>query len=233
MAAVNLALNHTDKTMITQVKFLFVLLLLVAAAGQTSAQAIDSFHVNRSVNPHELFVRMHFPDSGYYIDRTFDRVALIYPPVNLVTFYYRSCEFIKTNPVRDTVILIYTPEPYGLRAWLVRDSNTVTPGCTFAGQRQEMDSLIYDSRHTGITNPGTGNNALYIFPNPATNILQVTGTPGGEVQISDELGRLQLRQKLQNGQETLNIGALVPGLYYIHYYRNGQRLQSQCFSKLP
>ncbi len=218
--------------MITQVKLLLIL-LLVAATGQASAQTIDSFHVNRLVNPHELFVRLHFPDSSYYITRTFDRVAYIYPPVNLITFYSRSCEFVKTNPVKDITIRIYTPEPYGLRFWLVMDSNTVIPGCTFAQEIQVMDSGIYSSQPTGMTDPGVGNNALHVFPNPAASVLYVTGSSGGELQISDGLGRLQLRQTLQSGQTTVDIGALVPGLYYIHYYCDGQRVQSQCFSKLP
>lgn len=216
-----------------QVKLLLALLLLITAAGQTRAQTIDSFHINRSVYPHELFVRVHFPDSSYYVHRTFDPVALMYPPVNIVTFFYRSCEFIKTNPVRDTVIHIHTPEPYGLRIWLVKDSNTIIPGCAFEEQRQTMDSAAYDSRSTGITNPGAGYNALHIYPNPATSVLYIAGTPGYELQVYDGLGRLQLRQKLQSEQETLNIGAFVPGLYYIHYYRDGQRVQSLRFSKLP
>lgn len=218
--------------MITQVKLLLVLLLM-AAGGQTYAQTIDSFHVNPSVNPHELYVRLKFPDSSYYVERTFDRVALIYPPVNLVTLYYRSCQSVKTNPVWDTMIPIYTPEPYGLWLWLSKDSNTVIPDCMFAAQTEVADSASYDSRHTGIINPGAGNNALHIFPNPATGVLHVTGNPGCELVIFDGLGRLQLRKKLQNRQESLNISELVPGLYYIHCFRDGQRLQSHCFSKLP
>lgn len=218
--------------MITQVKLLLVL-LLITAAGQTRAQTIDSFHINSSTNPHELFVRLHFPDSSYYVERTFDRVALMYPPFNLVTLYYRSCQFVKTNPVWDTMIPIYTPEPYGLWLWLVRDSNTVIPDCIFAEQTEVADSASYDSRQTGINNPGSGNNALHIFPNPATGVLHIIGTPGCELYISDGLGRQLLRQKLKNGQETLDISELVPGLYYIHCFRDGQRLQSLCFSKLP
>lgn len=221
--------------MITQVKQL-LLLLLITAAGQTHAQTIDSFHVNSTVTPNELFVRLQFPDSNCYVQRTFDRVALIYPPVNVVTFFYRSCDFVTTNPVRDTVIKIYTPEPYGLRLWLVRDSNTVIPECAFSGATQTvMDSASYDSRHTGtgIVHPGLSNNQLQIFPNPAAGILHVVGTPGCELQISDGLGRLLRRQKLENEQEAVDISMLSPGLYYIHCYRDGQRQQSHCFSKLP
>jgi hypothetical protein len=218
--------------MITQVKLLLVLLLITVAVN-TRAQTIDSFHINRSVNPHELFLRVHFPDSSYYVARIFDRVALTYPPFNLFTLYFRSCQFVKNNPVWDTMIPIYTPEPYSMRLWLAWERDIVIPGCTNVGQILVTDSISYDSRQTGITSPGAGNNALRISPNPAADVLYVTGNPGCELHISDGLGRLQLRQKLQNRQETLNISGLVPGLYYIHCFRDGQRLQSHCFSKLP
>ncbi|RQO29845.1 hypothetical protein DBR32_14785 [Taibaiella sp. KBW10] len=219
--------------MAKQVKLLLIMLFLTAAE-HSRAQTIDSFHVNRSVNPHELFVRFHFPDSSYSIVHTFDRVALIYPPVNVITFFYRSCDFIKTNPVMDTIIRIYTPEPYRIHIWLVNDTNTVIQGCTFIGRTQNPDSASYDSRHTtGMVNPGTGSKALHIYPNPATNILHVVGASGCTLLVSDALGRMQLRQQLKNEQETLNIGSLTPGVYYIHCYQDGLLLHSRCFSKLP
>ena len=218
--------------MITQVKLLIVL-LLITIAEQTSAQTIDSFHVNRSVTPHELFVRLHFPDSSYYIERTFDRVALIYPPVNVTTFFYRSCPFVKTNPTRDTVIYIYSPEPYGIRLYLAMDANTSRPGCTSATQTQAIDSAAYTSPPTGIMNPVAGNSTLLIFPNPAAAVLHIIGPHGTELRIADVLGRMQLLQQLQNEKETININQLAPGLYYVHCFRDGQLLQSHCFSKLP
>lgn len=227
-------INYTNERMKTQAKQLIILLLIIIA-GQTRAQTIDSFHLNSSVKPHELFVRLKFPDSSYYVERTFDRVALIYPPFNIVTFFYRSCNFIKTSPTRDTMIRIYTPAPYGLRVWLVRDSNTVATGCTFAGETQTVDSASYDSLRTvtHIAHPGSTNNDLYIFPNPAASVLYVSGAPGWELRIFDGLGRLQIRQMLHNTQETVNIHNLVPGMYYIRCYRDGQMLQNHCFNKLP
>lgn len=218
--------------MIRQTKLLLILILIIVA-GQTRAQKIDSFHINRSVNPHELFVRLHFPDSSYYIEHTFDRVALMYPPVNITTFFYRSCQFVKANPVRDTIIPIYLPEPYNLQLWLVRDSNTITPGCTFVGEIQVVDSAGYNPQHTGTINPEIYNTILNIFPNPATNILYVTSSIGSELSIFDALGRLQVRQKVQKGQEGIDISKLTPGLYHIHCYHNGVPLQSRCFSKIP
>lgn len=208
-------------------------MLLITIAGQALAQRIDSFHVNRSVNPHELFVRLRFPDSSYYIEHTFDRVALIYPPVNVTTFYYRSCPFVKANPIRDTVIYIYLPEPYGIRLYLAMNANTSMPGCTSATQTQAIDSAAYTSPPTSIVNPGAGNSTLHIFPNPATGVLNITGPRGTELQITDGLGRIQLRQRLQNGKEIIDISPLFPGLYYIHCYLAGQLLQRHCFSKLP
>jgi hypothetical protein len=219
--------------MIKQAKLLLLLLLLITAGKQAQAQVIDSFHVNRSTNPHELFVRLRFPDSSYYVERTFDRVALIYPPVNITTFFYRSCQFIKTAPIRDTMIYIYSPEPYGIRLYLVADSNTVTPGCAIFPQTQAVDSIVYDSQHTGIGGTSIRNSSLNIFPNPTSDVLHIEAPQGCEVRIVDGLGRLRLRQKLQKSKTTINTRAFVPGLYYIQCYRDGQLLQSLCFSKLP
>ena len=217
--------------MITQMKLLIVLLLITA--GQAGAQRIDSFHVNRSVNPHELFVRLRFPDSSFYIERTFDRVALIYPPVNVTTFFYRSCPLVKANPIRDTVIYINSPEPYGIRLYLAMDANISIPGCTSATQTRAIDSAAYTSPPTAIVNPEAGTSIVHIYPNPATSVLNITGPRGAEVRLTDGLGRTQLRQQLQSGKETIDISALVPGLYYLHCYLDKLLLQSQCFSKLP
>ncbi|WP_222167246.1 T9SS type A sorting domain-containing protein [Edaphocola aurantiacus] len=218
--------------MIKQVKLLLTL-LLISAGLQAPAQTIDSFYVNRLVNPHELFVRMHFPDSSYYISRTFDRVALIYPPVNIVTFYYRSCDFVKADPVKDTIIRLYTPEPYGLNVWLVRDSNTVVQECDIVWQTEDADSVSYYSPTTGVVNPDIGNKALQIYPNPANSVLHVLAAPGCTLIVSDALGRRQLQQSLHSEHETVNISGLSSGVYFIHCYRDGRLLQSLRFSKLP
>jgi len=210
-----------------------LLIMLLAMAGlQASAQTIDSFYVNRMANPHELFVRMHFPDSSYYISRTFDRVALIYPPVNIVTFYYRSCDFVKADPLKDTIIQLFTPEPYGLIVWLVRDTNTVVQECDMVWQTQESDSVSYYFPTTGVVSPGMGNKALQIYPNPATSVLHVLASPGCTLIVSDALGRRQLRQVLQNEHEMVNISGLSPGVYFIHCYRDGRLVHSLRFSKL-
>jgi hypothetical protein len=225
--------QQTNQNMIKQVKLLLLPLLLVTAALPTQAQVIDSFHVNRSTNPHELFVRLQFPDSSYYVERTFDRVALIYPPVNITTFFYRSCQFTKASPIRDTTIYIYSPEPYGIRLYLAADSNTVTPGCTISPQIQAVDSAVYDSQHTGIGGAATRDKGLRIFPNPASDVVHIESSSPCEVLITDGLGRLQLRQKLKTGKTTIDMHAFAPGLYYIQCYANGRLWQSLCFSKRP
>ncbi len=219
--------------MIKPIKLLLLQLLFVTAAGQTQAQIIDSFHINRSTNPHELFVRLQFPDSSYYVERTFDRVALIYPPVNITTFFYRSCQFVKAAPIRDTVIYIYSPEPYRVRLYLAADSNTTTPGCTISPQIQTVDSAVYDSQHTGIDGVAIRNSNLSIFPNPTSDVLHIEASQLCEVLIIDALGRLRLRQKLQTNKTTINTQAFVPGPYYLQCYLDGRLLQSLCFSKLP
>jgi hypothetical protein len=219
----------------TQIKLL-LFLLFITASRTMQAQTIDSFYVDRSVSPHALFVRIHFPDSSYYVTRTFDRVALIYPPANMVTFFYRSCDFVKANPVRDTTIAIYTPEPYSLWLFLATDTNTATPGCALTTEVLTIDTASYrtePAEPTGFSDTRYSGNSLRVFPNPAAGILNVAGAQDCELQLSDGLGRLWLQQKLGNSQETVDVSMLVPGLYYIHCYRDGQRLKSLCFSKLP
>ncbi len=215
-----------------RIKSLFVIISLIAV-GKTQAQIIDSFHVNTSVSPHELFVRLHFPDSSYYVERTFDRVAMIYPPVNIITFFYRSCEDIKNSPVMDTIIPIYTPEPYCIWVWLVSDINT-TPGCMLFDENQSSDSASYYSETaTGVVKPGIDSKiAFSIFPNPANGILYIEGASGCDFNIYDGLGRLMLKRYLKNEKEAVNISTLIPGIYYTHCYRKGILLQSCSFSKV-
>lgn len=210
-----------------------VLILLIILCGPVNAQTIDSFSLNRSPYPNELFVRLRFPDSTYELTRTFDRVALIYPPVNLTTFFYRSCQSVRTSPLRDTMIPIYAYDPYRIGIWLVRDSNTSNPDCVRASEIQNIDSVLYTPQQTSISLTQASNDRMAVFPNPANDLLHIAGSPGCYLQITDGLGRSMRRQKLQSRQETLDIRTLLPGLYYIHYYREGRRLQSLCFSKLP
>ncbi len=211
-------------------KFLCLLLLLVAGQ-QSFAQRIDSVRVARSKNPHELYVRMAFPDSGYYVCSSFHRVALIYPPVNIVTFFYRKCDFVKASPAWDTTIAMPTPEPYKILVSLVRDSNTVTPGCNLYAQLQNSDTVMYDSKTTGISGTEIAGDGLRMFPNPAVDVLHIAGGKGCELRIADVQGRLLLQRTLDAEEATVNIGTLANGVYYVQCYRNGQLWQSRCFNK--
>lgn len=211
-------------------KFLCLILMLVAGV-QCFAQRIDSVRVARSKSPHELYVRMAFPDSGYYVCSSFHRVATMYPPANIVTFFYRKCDFVKASPAWDTTIAMLTPEPYKILVSLVRDSNTVTPGCDMYPQLQNTDTVLYDSKTTSVSGIATVGELIRIFPNPAVDVLHIIGGKNCELRITDIQGRMQLHQMLDVEQAVVDISTLSAGVYYVQCYSSGQLLQSRCFNK--
>jgi hypothetical protein len=63
----------------------------------------------------------------------------------------------------------------------------------------------------GVTIPVVANNQESLYPNPATNILNIA-SPAGTISISDPLGRSYAVSR--NGN-TLDISSLPPGVYFV------------------
>ncbi|AUD06426.1 hypothetical protein CWM47_34065 [Spirosoma pollinicola] len=64
--------------------------------------------------------------------------------------------------------------------------------------------------------------SVVVYPNPAADLVRVSGTGGGEVRVVDVLGRLQTRaQSVGDGAE-LDISALAPGVYLVQLHKDEQ-----------
>jgi phosphatidylserine/phosphatidylglycerophosphate/cardiolipin synthase-like enzyme len=68
-------------------------------------------------------------------------------------------------------------------------------------------------------------NLIKAYPNPVENILQLQVSEKGILQIFDLLGRKILEEKVGEGSETLEVGQLTSGTYFLKYYnKNSQQI---------
>lgn len=78
-------------------------------------------------------------------------------------------------------------------------------------------------------------NSLRVYPNPATEIIQVEipeGTSNRVISILDVTGTIILKFDVENNIEiTLDISTLAPGLYFVDLEENQQRVSSARFIK--
>lgn len=68
------------------------------------------------------------------------------------------------------------------------------------------------------------NNEVHLYPNPVMDVLTITGSDiKKDISITNLLGSVVLREKVDSGNKTINVSALAPGLYFI----NGRRFIKQ------
>jgi hypothetical protein len=92
----------------------------------------------------------------------------------------------------------------------------------------DCDSLVNSSKVVQLQSP------IKIFPNPATDQLNISGLEGNVVlTITDISGKTVFLKKgdwPSDGQETLEISSLAPGLYFVLFQQN-QTVQQGKFIK--
>jgi len=95
---------------------------------------------------------------------------------------------------------------------------------------------IYRTRHKEIiTNSATVNNGIFqnlrfhVYPNPATNYLNITFKDVSEFKITDMIGREMMAGNLENN--TIDISKLTTGNYIIHVLKNKEIVGVQKFIK--
>ena len=74
---------------------------------------------------------------------------------------------------------------------------------------------------------------LSVYPNPATDILQVNGfnnTDHGLISILDVSGRVVMQKCFENGFTTLNVSKLQSGAYILQL-NDGNSIQTARFLK--
>jgi hypothetical protein len=91
--------------------------------------------------------------------------------------------------------------------------------------------IVLDTTTSGISK-NENQNALTLFPNPVTDLIQLkvgTGYPSAEVEVFNPLGVL-VRRKFFSGGEQLKLDAsgLAPGVYMLRL-NSGSRIFSARF----
>ncbi|MDW5290304.1 carbohydrate-binding protein [Formosa sp. PL04] len=66
----------------------------------------------------------------------------------------------------------------------------------------------------GINDPNTSD-AINVFPNPITNVLNINRAIGAQVEIFDTLGKLILKKDLSSNAATIDTSRLKAGLYFV------------------
>jgi hypothetical protein len=61
----------------------------------------------------------------------------------------------------------------------------------------------------------TSGNHIRVFPNPATNALQVLGSPSGTARLFDLLGRERAESQDDGAGVTLDISHIEAGVYFL------------------
>ena len=74
-----------------------------------------------------------------------------------------------------------------------------------------------------------------IFPNPATDIISLSGLDirkETKVEVYNMIGKLQHQRFLASGIEpSINISSLSPGIYMLKVYRDGKSIMTRTFNK--
>jgi hypothetical protein len=101
---------------------------------------------------------------------------------------------------------------------------------------QEYDIYILKVDSNGLLTsvshiPNIAANELYIFPNPATDVVTIqfpgmSNIPNKELTIINNLGQVVYRNDVINGQskQSINISSFKPGLYIGQLYSHGRLL---------
>lgn len=94
-------------------------------------------------------------------------------------------------------------------------------------------SLSVNGWSTGLNSHTKESANLTIYPNPVQENLFVTftGKTATTIEVVNLLGAVQLKSVLQNGQSTVDVSDLNPGIYFIRI-REGAVLHTSRFIKL-
>ncbi len=94
----------------------------------------------------------------------------------------------------------------------VSGSGRVTAGITMNSNFQGSRLLAYlEKIPSSVSTPEISHETFTIFPNPATNQIQITSSDGS-ISISDPLGR---SYEVKRNGNTLDISSLPPGVYFV------------------
>lgn len=150
---------------------------------------------------------------------------------------------LKLNAAGDTITEV-TPVP-GIGHGRLRDiavapdgriflstSNSVASG---SGQHQDMILELYDSTVTSLWSMHPDDGALMVYPNPATDMINVAFLQDGmngmswQYSISNLRGQVVADDRFES--ERLHVGQLAPGIYFLKLWNDKNQVAFKRFVK--
>ena len=98
---------------------------------------------------------------------------------------------------------------------------TIAGGTLPLGSQVEGGTGLWEEEwpQSGVAEPPSTSSSLRIFPNPATNELQILGGPPGTVRLFDLLGRERAESKVAGEDASptreLDVSRLPAGAYFL------------------
>ncbi|MBQ0129655.1 MAG: T9SS type A sorting domain-containing protein, partial [bacterium] len=84
--------------------------------------------------------------------------------------------------------------------------------------------------NTGNTGVNEFENSVKIYPNPASDVLNVAGENIANVEVYNAMGQLVLSQEVADGQAQISTGSMNSGIYFIRIYSQNGEMQTRMFS---
>lgn len=159
----------------------------------------------------------------FYYDDNMNCIKWDHKSGNTVT--NRNLYDYDLNYTTDQLVLPVNPEDSSLNESLVEMKNMPTVKHWYT--ENEAGDLMYvcDYIYTyelidvmGVSNHGFSADSMRIYPNPAADLITITGENAiiTNIDIRDATGKMVLQKKNLNKKETsLNVSALQSGVYYI------------------
>ncbi len=98
-------------------------------------------------------------------------------------------------------------------------SSTITFGTTTLANTDNTGNssnlFIAKLGNSSGVNEQASSNALSVFPNPASGIIQIKGAQNASIELFDINGRLVTSQEATPTTPQLNVSALLPGIYIV------------------
>ena len=148
---------------------------------------------------------------GDYKDRRFYHYNLNVPSQNVVMPYYVP---ELTFPEAFNDANQRTLEEW----WTIDDESVLQYVCDFEYVYDNIPESIQDATATELT----------VYPNPASDVLNVEMAQNATLFIFNAEGRLLQSSTMSEGAHSLNVGAFAPGVYFMNVrYQDGSMARSK------
>ena len=84
--------------------------------------------------------------------------------------------------------------------------------------------------NTGTTGVNEFENSVKVYPNPASNVLNVAGANIAKVEVYNAMGQHILSQEVAEGQAQISTESMNSGIYFVRIYSQNGEMQTRMFS---